>query len=448
MDRIIFFFDFHCLIAILLAAHGAVIDTSNLTKTLSRLIVTKFSHLTITLLTAGFLAGGTVEIPAQSAGATQQEKAYEPFEESMPWSEVDSSMLGQEIAFHGEIDRFIPSPASNVPSMMYFSGDGEQNIMAVYWQDVNDAIYAGMGDPEAGVQASVRGRLSDYRGSLQIKVSDASQIRIEGYPHLMSLEAKPASNPAQAWKVDAESNPPAVIVETGDDGYYTTSQLGDLLENMMQRTISIKGEVTNFRPFWSPTAPNIITLGEGDESIEVVYWSQEPADYSKVGSFIYLTGRLQQYQGRNQIKVGNLRAISTEPLAENLVAKPTAMAARPEGPAKNWPGFQKAMPEPIQKQILSQYSKVSIRELSPAHAGNTILVEGVVEETIPGAADEDLLRIKGDDAYLTVRAPKGAAQRLKPGAQIVVRGKLEYSDMRSKPELRMTDKEFVLSESI
>lgn len=103
------------------------------------------------------------------------------------------------------------------------------------------------------------------------------------------------------------------------------------ISKYMGEDVTMTAEMVAFRPSWSPTAPNIITLRHEEKTLEVVFWTQDTdfdiSPYQGGGGFVEVTGQVQNYRGRDQIKVSDLTKISL--LEDNAVrARESSPAAQ------------------------------------------------------------------------------------------------------------------------
>jgi hypothetical protein len=113
------------------------------------------------------------------------------------------------------------------------------------------------------------------------------------------------------------------------DDYLTVKDYDQILSNV-NNEVSISGQVDEYKSSWSPSAPNIIFLRDGEKSIEVVYWTNNGekvyGDFTKIDTPIYATGIAQNYRGKLQVKIDDNAKLSNTPLTEQArTAKATSV---------------------------------------------------------------------------------------------------------------------------
>lgn len=386
--------------------------------------------LAAAILAAGFPTAAFSQ-PEQAASAS----SFTPFQGAIPADNVTRAMLGQDVVLSGVVIDVAPSTGDRVPHRFTLARvDGGGAVMVIYWPDSAESIHAGMGVPPVGVSMSARGQLSDYRGDLQIRVRDLGNIRIEGYPHTLGGPAAPAPSTAAASSAPAAPVAAPAGPQANEEGYFTVAQLPALRASMMNRELSMMGNVSEFRASWSDTAPNIISLADGGQTVEVVYWSDDTMGFESPGTPVYVTGLLQDYRGRLQLKVNDLTALSQQPLAEDQVIRPGAPAPEAAtGPATSWPRTREGLPA-IEPVSLGEGASVALNQIGRAHVGNTVTVQGEIF-SLARRGDKDVVLLKGDNAMLTVLLPEGEAAPLSVGQAYEATGKLEWNELRALPEL-------------
>lgn len=341
---------------------------------------------------------------------------------------VTREMLGQEVALTGKIARVVPSERENVPFQLFLVDREEAPVMIVYWADAAKQIHGDRGVPIAGTPVSVTGTLEEYRGSLQVRVRRPEQIRIAGYG------ATSAAPPAAEESSAAQPN---------EQGYFTVDKLPGM-RAYLGRELSISGKATAFRAAWSETAPHVITVSEGEHTMEVVFWpgpGEAYPDFSKAGTPIFATGQFQQYRDKLQLKVDDLANLSSEPLPAARIILPVLEPAEGRTVADGWPGRVPGNDHlKVELVDLPTGDRVSLRSLGPEHVGNTVSVSGTVGAVMSGGGSRAIL-IGDGRGFLRVNLPAHHSPVPVDGDQITILGKVVFSETRSTTEVDLISKE-------
>jgi DNA/RNA endonuclease YhcR with UshA esterase domain len=279
------------------------------------------------LLTLGLMAGGALvpsalAEPAAPAAATD----FAPLPGAVPVAGITRDQLNTEITIVGTITAAMAPTSETAPTRLTLDGPAGDPITIVYWKE-GAPLEAGRGIPPVGTRVSVRGILQEFKprnatgpGMLQIRVTDPAQVAIAGY------SGRASAGTALAAKA---------TVQPGPDGYFTANQLPELLSTRLNEVIRFKGTLVEYKAPTSERAPHVLVVGENPNTIEIVYWNpreggQAPV-FSTVGATIHAEGTLQDYRGRKQIAVRDLRLIGTAPIAGT--APQAAAAASAPGAA-------------------------------------------------------------------------------------------------------------------
>lgn len=222
--------------------------------------------------------------------------------------------------------------------MAIISPEGQKPPVVVAWMPELDAtIYGNAGAPKVGTRLTAMGKVWDWQGMLLIRVRELNQIRIESHSHtyLRGVTAA-AVAPAVAAKP---------VVEQA--GFYGPENVPEL-PKLIGKEIAFCGTVTAFRKSWSDKAPNIATLGEVPNALEMVYWTNngqtEPAGASTIGSTVCVTGLLQDYRGKMQLRVNDLGKMSVRQAPATVTAPASAAAAVAPLPSAPAPAPSSAEP--------------------------------------------------------------------------------------------------------
>lgn len=362
----------------------------------------------------------------EGTGLVAQVQAFTPFPGGTAPQSLTSAQLGQDVVVTGTIHEAVPSRASNVPTQLTLTPEGhEPRFVIVYWEDSFAEVEQGRGTPPVGTRVSVRGELSEHRGALQVRVNRGAQIRIEGYDG--------AAAPAAATPQPRTATEPPALPE---DGYYRLEHLPALVDTMIDQIISIKAPIAGYRAPWSDRAPSLIQLsGPGGRSLEIVYWAprdgSEAPRYDETGRTIHATGQLQEYDGRLQVRINDLEDLSYDPLPESHLARERQSTGAATSPAsEGWPGGRPAAQ--METLSLPDGAPVAINELSPAHAGNTITVEGRVGRVFQHEGSTYTMLTLGVSTAF-VRLPADFDRLLVEAATVSAKGKVVLDEVRTIP---------------
>lgn len=349
---------------------------------------------------------------------------FKPFSGATPAAKVYADQLENQVVVEGTINKVDASTGPRVPHRLLLVDRPSQPVMVVYWPDVAPKIHGDQPVPRPGARLSAKGTLTEYRGALQIKVRDASQIRIEGYP--LTLASRGRAQGDQSVPVP------------GEKGYFTIEDVPGI-RTFIGHDLSFRGEVTGFRESWSDTAPNVITIAKDDSDIEIVYWLPDGAkgpDFEHPGTPVYVTGELQDYNGRLQIRVTNMAELSRQPLKPGQIARPKLITEQPESVKEGWPGKTDAPSVKIEKVELEEGARVSLRDLGPQHVGNLVTVSGQITA---------MQLLENGHVAATLKEPTGFARLLIPqdwskerpqiGQDVTMKAKVSYNETRSAVDL-------------
>ncbi len=233
--------------------------------------------------------------------------AYQPFEGAVEAQYVSKALAGQEIAIFGTISRVEPSTTVSKPTLLFITPPQVAPPVVVgYMPDVQRTIHGPYGFPTTGRAVTARGMLHFWNDMLIVRATGPDTIRIEGYDHIhSSTEGKLPSTDAQ--------------------GYYHSEDI-PRFEELMEKEISFAGTVLTFKPSWNDRAPHTITTGDATNKVDIVFWTTgnnaPPAFATKTGGPVFLTGLVQEYRGKLQIRVDDLNFLAGSPLPPEAVRVP------------------------------------------------------------------------------------------------------------------------------
>ena len=221
--------------------------------------------------------------PAQSVAA----KAIAPISESplTPIQNVTPAMVGKEIKVSGRVARVkTPEAGSKAPYEVTLC-EGEQRIAVVYWDTVA-RHFDESSKPVVGALMTAQGLVNRYKGVLQIKVKQSSDMAL--------VDVTPASKPQ--------------IESAGEVG------MGALTKKMVGKKCTVSGELGEPK---SIRGGVVYPLTDGTGSIKLVLWDKSVfgpgRDALAVGCRVVVTGKILDYKGELELVPDNIEAIRIEP---------------------------------------------------------------------------------------------------------------------------------------
>lgn len=199
---------------------------------------------------------------------------------------LTQNLIGQDVIVYGKVISLQPAWSEKAPNTITLS-DGSRTVPVVYWKDfepkMRDEYKA------TGTQIVVKGKLTKFKESLQIKLSTTSQIAL-GFQNSQTMQNQTSGNTAQPAHEAAAQK----------------LSIGMIGQKSVSQTVIIEGVVSKFQVSWKPTAPNKVTVADNSGSIIVVYWPDTAKAIGKFplkGDKIKATGMVQIFNNELQIKV-------------------------------------------------------------------------------------------------------------------------------------------------
>lgn len=129
------------------------------------------------------------------------------------------------------------------------------------------------------------GRPIEVEGTLTVDSADTVRLRVRSPDHV---------------KLDGV---------TGAEVCHTVVELGDVAACRRHARIVVAGNVSEIRrPRPGSRAPHKMILSEGEDTLEVVYWAEQPGPWLR-NDRLEVFGTVSRYKGRLQLKVGDLQDI-------------------------------------------------------------------------------------------------------------------------------------------
>jgi DNA/RNA endonuclease YhcR with UshA esterase domain len=352
------------------------------------------------LLVAGHPSPAQDPTPAAEAAA-----AFAPFDGSIGAADVTRDMLGKDMAVSGTVVEYSASRGERSPNRVILHQADGATFMLVYWPDVATAVEHGMGPLTAGTRVSAKGKIQEYQGALQIRITDPAAIRIEGRPG-----AAPAAAATRARQAAPQARPavPAHEPPPLKPGEMTT------LEDVMRRTkgnVMFEAEVVAYRAAWSPSAPNVLTVTDGVRSIDVISFPNNVPSIDEAlkqpGAKVRITGRRSDYRGRQQVVISRMSGIAS-------ADSPRPVSADDVIAGKVEPG-----------------TVVTTPLVDHALLGRTITLQGEVRGIAAGTGSA-FATLADDEGEAIIEVPADAAASITAGSRWRATGEVAWSDRRSQ----------------
>ncbi len=330
------------------------------------------------------------------------------FPGSVSAEEITRGDLGKTVTIYGEIKSLSPSRGDRVPHSLFVTDREADNLAVIFWPDIQASILPQNQLPPAGTMMTAKGELSDYRGTLQIRIRSSEQIAF------LNLDTPNAD-------ISSSSTPP----EANADGYYSPADIA-ALKDFQGRDLSMKGPVLSFREAWNERAPNIIKIGEDGQEIEVVFWAELSTIDSKLqetGNIVYATGTFQDYQGRLQLAVRDLENLSTAPLPSDRVAGSLVEIKPSTSTAEGWPG--KSLNTLARTLKIDEAETYSPEKLAPGNDQETVKVNGTLSAPLKRSSGETFYLLNDGSGFITVLGLDDS--KAKKG-EVSIEGRLVYNE--------------------
>ncbi len=207
---------------------------------------------------------------------------------TMRIADLGPDKVGLQVRIDGEVRSVVPpAPGSRAPTRVALADETGREIEVVYWDDVAGALEDAQ-RPRPGMRLRVEGAVDEYRGRLQVRVTEPEAVIPLG-------KGSPAESP---------SGPPEEL---------RTTPIGSIHQGMEGRTASVRGEVTMVRPV---RGGRLITLRDESGEMTLPLWNRifsgEPPPV-RTGDVLRITGEVTEYKGRMEVLPAEGSAVSKEP---------------------------------------------------------------------------------------------------------------------------------------
>ncbi len=362
--------------------------------------------------------------------------SFVPFENAIPARNVNGSMMNQNITVEGVIESVRESWNDRAPHLIIMNSQADNNgrqaeFSVVYWPNQAMEVLGTSELPEPGKRLSITGQLTEHQGNLQIRARDAASIRIEGLTRAPQITTSSTTVAIQFPPPDA-------------NGYYDLQTIMNHRRVLIDNDMSIRGTVTEFVEPWSDTAPNIIRMGQGNQTLELVFWSSVAMDlkddFTQPGTPVYATGRLSEFRDRLQIRIEDPDFLRASPLPASYVVGQVKEHVPYEGRASDgWPdapGNRGYMPA-IDRQQLSPNQEVSAADVQMNIEGSDISLTAEVIAIVQTEKGRVLV-VRDDSGTALVKLTNQVQiPGLEEGKRIQAKGKVAMHDSRHRAEVRV-----------
>ncbi|MCX7765350.1 MAG: exodeoxyribonuclease VII large subunit [Candidatus Sumerlaeia bacterium] len=257
---------------------------------------------------AGTSVSATPVVPQTSAPTSEQSPPY------LKINQITADKINTTVTIKGQITNMV-SPTSPKAPYSYYVSDGTESIRVVIWEDVFQKL-KNREQLKPGVEVLVRGKVKEFRNLLEIHLEN---------PNGLQLASEVATAPVSIAPTPSTA-PVSGATSLSASGITPISQLNS---NLLNKTLTVRGKITNIIPSWQPKAPTTVQLeDESGGSIKVVYWPDVEKGLSEsqrpvVDGTMLATGILSEYKGTLQLKVSSPSNIKVE--------KPAGIVSIPAG---------------------------------------------------------------------------------------------------------------------
>ncbi len=240
-------------------------------------------------------------------------------------AEVTVDLEGQNVSVEGVIVAVSPPPQGTKKPWKVDVRDDSGTATVSFWQDVYEDVEDKMSlAPGENVRARVS--VGSYMGKVQLNLVHGADI---SFP-------REARTQKQARKSTAG---PAAPRQAKD-----LVPLAEVTADKVGQTIRVTGRVESIQePEADTKAPWLVTIREGDVELQVVYWDTVARNLKGAkpvpNALIEVTGKVEEYEGKiqikvtfsNQIRLVDVRPPSVEPVNPGEAMPPSKVTAKMVG---------------------------------------------------------------------------------------------------------------------
>jgi DNA/RNA endonuclease YhcR with UshA esterase domain len=257
-------------------------------------------------------------------------------------SQVTQDKVGQTVEIKGTVKSFQASRGERSPNSFKLD-DGAGSIRVAIWPNVFDQIAQKQAITE-GATVRVKGKVSEFRGNLEIHVDSPADLTVEGAgaAPAVSASSAPAASAAKPAATPAAAAPAAVAPAASTAGAVTP--IAQITNDKLNQRFTIEGTVASARAPSSDRAPYILKVKDATGSIDVVFWkdlADKLSDAQKVneGDAVRVSGKLGEFRGSLQLKPESPADIqkSSNPAAGGAAPGPSATQQGPQAGAVTAP---------------------------------------------------------------------------------------------------------------
>lgn len=336
-------------------------------------------------------------------------------------SQVNNSLLERSITVQGLVKEYKAPRNERAPHTVILA-DNTGSLDVVFWSDVATALGSEK-MPAAGQTLKINGQVSEYRGKIQLKVANASDIVPMGVNVIQSTPAVASSTTAAA---PSSTQSPAQPADTAPVDTSETLTPSNITNNLLGKVVKVRGKIVDVKPSWKDTAPTTVLISDGVKDVAYVYWPDLGAQLTaeqkpEIGNAVQVEGEVTEFRGKMQIKVT---------AADKIVMKPKQMSPT-------------ASP-------LSQQQIINIGKINKEYLNVTVTISGNITK-IAAVKNGRLLKVTDPTGTITVPLWDAMAQSVKQnaqireGAKITLKGVVMLYEQRNEIEIKLINAEDIIS---
>lgn len=254
---------------------------------------------TLMIAAAAAMAASVTPASAQEPNTTAQKAQNRPGIEWMTAAQANETEVGKNVYFRGTVISVAPPrPESRAPYVVYVAdatGAARVTIFQDTFTSIEDtAIF------EKGANLDVFAEANEHRGTRQLVVKAPTHIR-------------------RTPGTDGTGFTPAAL--NPGLSAYTPITIGAVNMMTIGQPIQVTGRVSSYEPSPRERWPYKVMVQDQTGEIEAVYWDEvaesiPASDRPEQGSMIQISGIVQEYKGKLQLRVDDAAHVT-----RNLVAK-------------------------------------------------------------------------------------------------------------------------------
>ncbi len=341
-------------------------------------------------------------------------------------SQINSSLMNQIVTVQGLVSGFRPAGNERAPNNITLKAPSGETISVVYWKQVADILGLAR-TPAVGQTLRIKGKVSEHREQLQLRVENAADIQnagtdVSAVPQVPTVPQSPAA-PAAVSVAPAPGSP-------GSEGNPEVVAQGGLTRDHIGRFVTVQGRVVDIKPSWKETAPTTVSITDGVKSMDFVYWpdteeKMSPDQKPARGMQVKVTGQVKEFRNALQVNVSSPAGIVVQATTSGEVA-PAAAAP------------------------VSRSREMTIGQINREHLDQTVHITGTIS-SIANIGGGRLLKVSDSTGTITVPLWDDVAAKLpqrdkiRQGARIDLSGIVTLYEKRNEIQIKLTGPEQIIS---